>query len=81
MKGVIEGFPDRLRTLRLGMELHQNQLAKALQVTPQYICDLESGRRLPSVKLVNRICEWIGCGPFGVRLWHKAGARAHGWKV
>lgn len=71
-------FGKRLRTMREGMGWEQKRLAQSLEVSPQHVCDLESGRRAPSVNLVDRLCDWIGGGYVE---WHRAGARAHGWKV
>jgi transcriptional regulator with XRE-family HTH domain len=67
--------------LRQGMEWRQCQIAAALDCSAQFICDVEKGRRTPSVAFINRLCTWIGCGPQGRRAWHVAAARAHGWEV
>lgn len=74
-------FVEMLKAMREGPELTQQRFAEQLGYSAQYLCDLERGRRMPSVELVNRICEWRGCGPKGRRDWHVAGARAHGWNV
>ena len=74
-------FIEMLREVRTGMEMSQKDFAEALGFTPQYLCDLEHGRRLGSVEFVNRLCEWMGRGPKGRKEWHLAGARAHGWEV
>ena len=74
-------FPEMLKETRSGMEWTQAMLGKSLGCSTQHICDLERGSRLPSVALVNVICRWIGCGPKGIAVWHRAGAKAHGWKL
>lgn len=66
---------------RSGMEMTQTAFAKALGFTPQYLCDLEHGRRPGSVEFVNRLCDWMGRGQKGRKEWHTAGARSHGWDV
>ena len=76
-----ETFIDMLIEVRHGHDMTQKALAEALGFTPQYLCDLEKGRRLGSVEFVNRLCEWMGRGPTGRREWHVAAARAHGWEV
>jgi transcriptional regulator with XRE-family HTH domain len=59
----------------------QKTIAHGLGCSVQYVSDLVHGRRLPSVAIVNAICEWMGRGPKGRLEWHQAGARAHGWEV
>ena len=74
-------FAEMLTTIRTGHELSQKELAAALGISPQYVHDLEHGRRLPSVKVIERICDHFRRGPQGRSDWHVAGARAHGWDV
>ncbi len=74
-------FTEMLQTVRIGQDLSQADLAKALGFSPQYLSDIENGRRLPSVKFVNRICDRMDRGPKGRLAWHKAGAKTHGWEV
>lgn len=74
-------FREMLLEIRNGHEMTQKDMAKRLGITPQYLCDLEQGRRLGSVEVVERICEAFGRGPKGRREWHVAGARSHGWDV
>jgi DNA-binding XRE family transcriptional regulator len=74
-------FNGLLRSFREAQELTQQAFARRMGVSAQYQCDLESGRRAPSVKYVDRLCEVHGRGPNGRNTWHALGARAHGWKV
>lgn len=74
-------FRQMLIELRVGRDMSQKALAQALGYTPQYLCDLEHGRRLGSVEFVDRLCEYFGRGPKGRREWHVAAARSHGWDV
>ncbi len=74
-------FRQMLREIRDGHELSQKDMAKRIGITPQYLCDLEQGRRLGSVEVVEKICTAFGRGPKGRREWHVAGARSHGWDV
>ena len=73
-------FHELLRSLREAQEMSQQDFARRMEVSPQYQCDLENGRRLPSVKYVERLCKKNGRGPKGANVWHALGARAHGWK-
>ena len=74
-------FVEMLIESRAGMEMTQQELASSLGFSPQYLCDLEKGRRRGSVEFVNRICKWLGRGPVGRKAWHLAAARSHGWEV
>ena|SRR5258708_39432259 len=61
-------FGNSLEAYRLGEEMTQKQFAKKLGITAQSLCDLEKGRRIPSVeraaKIAKRLNEsaesWIG---------------------
>lgn len=72
-------FDEMVRELRSGMEMTQQDFAKMLGISPQYLHDLEKGRRLPSVAVTKKFCK--DRGPNGRLEWHRAGARAHGWEV
>ena len=74
-------FREMLKVAREGREISQKDMAERIGITPQYLCDLEHGRRLGSIDVVNRICDWLDLGPAGRREWHLAGARSHGWEV
>lgn len=74
-------FVQMLREIRTGYELSQKELAERLGFTPQYLCDLEKGRRLGSVEFVNRLCDEFGRSPKGRKEWHTAAARSHGWEI
>lgn len=47
------------RICELRKERHMSQLELALEagVAKTYLCDLEKGRRNPTVKVIMRICE------------------------
>lgn len=74
-------FVEMLLDVRAGLEMSQKDFAEALGFTPQYLNDLEHGRRLGSVEFVNRVCEYLSRGPKGRKEWHLAAARSHGWEV
>jgi len=83
--GVNPMTPPSLQRLMVAarekLGLSQKEFAARLEVSPQYICDLEHGRRLGSVQHVDAICDLIGACPSMRKAWHQAGARAHGWKI
>jgi transcriptional regulator with XRE-family HTH domain len=74
-------FQEMLRSLLLDGVFTQAEMAKAIGVSTAYFNDMLHGRRLPSVAVVNRICDYMGRKTMGRREWHLAGARAHGWEV
>lgn len=77
-------FAYALIELRDVHHMTQQQLADRLGFSPQYICDIESGRRMPSVKIVAKIVEKLGPrigGEAYRRRWNRLGAMAHGWDV
>ncbi len=74
-------YREMLIELRSAVGMTQKELAAALKISNQYLCDMEHGRRMPSVNVVEKICKWAGRGPRGISHWHIAAARAHGWKV
>lgn len=74
-------LPQMLVQLRFVLDMNQKQLAEALGCSPQFICDVEKGKRVPSVAFVDRICDYLNRGPKGRQEWHMAAARAHGWKL
>ncbi|MGE3974353.1 MAG: helix-turn-helix transcriptional regulator [Bdellovibrionales bacterium] len=61
-------FGNSLEAYRLGEELTQKQFAKKLGISPQSLCDLEKGRRIPSLERAAKIAKklnesaesWIG---------------------
>lgn len=72
-------FIDMLKEVR--KRHSQKVIADGIDYSVQYVSDLENGRRLPSVAVVNAICRWMGRGPKGRLEWHLAAARANGWEV
>ena len=53
--------------------------AKALGMSPTYLSDLENGKRMPSINVIEKLCH-CPVGP-STKRWHLMGARAHGWDV
>lgn len=74
---------ERIRHVRESRGVSQKAMAEALGITPQYLCDLEHGRRLGSVEVVERLCDWLALGKRSAlrSAWHRAGAQSHGWKI
>jgi transcriptional regulator with XRE-family HTH domain len=74
-------FVEKLVAVRMEAELSQKDFAELLGFTPQYLCDLEKGRRLGSVEFVNRLCKTLRSTRLQREEWHLAGARSHGWEI
>lgn len=53
-------FGNTLESYRLGEEKTQKDFAKKLGITPQSLCDLEKGRRVPSVERAAKIAKKLG---------------------
>lgn len=56
-------FGRVLKSWRQCEELSQKDLAKKLGVTPSTLADLESGRRIPSLKRAEKIAKKMGAMP------------------
>jgi transcriptional regulator with XRE-family HTH domain len=50
----------RVKSLRKQLGITQRELAKRSEVTENYITQIESGRKVPSLKRLGRIAEGLG---------------------
>ena len=48
---------DALRTLRSYNTLRQNELAKKLEISTSFLCEIESGKKLPNLKLLQKYAK------------------------
>ena len=53
-------FGEALVSYRLGEEISQSEMAKKIGISPQSLCDMENGRRIPSPKRAVKIAQIIG---------------------
>lgn len=68
MEGFNEGYVimqpqvvgTRVKSLRKQLGITQQELAKRIEVTENYITQIESGRKVPSLKRLGRIAEELG---------------------
>ncbi len=74
-----EQFISELIMLRHQHGSTLRSFAKALEYSATHLSDLENGKRTPSIRFIEKLCE-IPVGPSRKR-WHLMGARAHGWNV
>lgn len=58
----------------------QQQWARDMNISEQYLSDLSLGRRLPSVAIADVLTEIAG-NERNPMHWHLLGARAHGWRI
>lgn len=54
---VLKEIGERVRTARLNKGMTQVQLAKALQVSPHFLSNIEQGKQTMSVITLSAICE------------------------
>jgi transcriptional regulator with XRE-family HTH domain len=52
-------FGKALSSYRLNAELNQKEFSKLLGITPQSLCDIEKGRRIPTPSRAARIAKCI----------------------
>ena len=71
-------FAKQLQKERLARNLNQKKFAEQIHYSPQHLCDLEAGRRMPSVVFVDNLCSTF-C--LTATEWHRLGAQAHGWRI
>lgn len=50
-------FGNTLESYRLGEEMSQKDFARKLGIAPQSLCDLEKGRRIPSIERAAKIAK------------------------
>lgn len=48
---------DALKTLRSYNTLKQSELAKKLEISPSFLCEIEVGRKSPNLKLLKKYAE------------------------
>lgn len=59
----------------------QYVVAGRLEISASHLSDLLAGRRTPSVRAANLICDYFDGGPVDRLKWHRAAARTKGWEV
>lgn len=62
-----------IKLVRTASGLKQQELAKRLEVSPNYISLIENGKREPSISFLNRLADTLGV-PVGIFfLWQEMG--------
>ncbi len=52
---------DRIRLLRISQSLNQKQLANQVGITQPFLSDIEKGKRRPSIEVLQKLCDALGC--------------------
>jgi transcriptional regulator with XRE-family HTH domain len=52
---------DRIRLLRTSQSLNQKQLAELVGITQPFLSDIEKGKRNPSIEVLQKLCDALGC--------------------
>ena len=58
MSGGFDG--TKLKKVRLAKGIRQNALAKAVNISKSYLCDLEKGRASPAIGTLMRLASALG---------------------
>ena len=66
----LDGFRARLRARRKEMKMTQTQLGEACGVSAQEISHFETGRRLPELSMLVRICNVLETTPDNLLIDH-----------
>ncbi len=53
-------FGEALQSYRLGEEISLSDMAEKIGISPQSLCDIEKGRRIPTPKRAAKIAQLIG---------------------
>lgn len=53
-------FGNLIKSIRLGEEMTQESFALLLEISKQYLCDIEKGRRCVSPKLAAKYADILG---------------------
>lgn len=53
-------LPNRIRMMRKSCGLTQSQLAKLIGVAQPYINEIERGKKMPSIGVLERLCDSLG---------------------
>lgn len=53
-------LPEKIKAIRESKQLSKNQLAKIAGISQSYVSDLESGKKNPTVEILEKICDALG---------------------
>lgn len=61
---ILDGFSEKLRSLRAEKGMTQRQLADALFITRKTISNWEAGIRMPDIVMLSRLSKVLGVKPY-----------------
>ena len=56
-KAFLSDLGSTIRKRRIARDWSQTRLADSADITQKYLCEIECGKRNPSIDCVRRICE------------------------
>ena len=57
-----ESIGEQIKTRRLALSLTQGDLADRSGVSKAMICDVECGKKNPTIRLLGQLANGLGCG-------------------
>lgn len=58
---VIRTMPNIIKRMRQARNMSQGELAKRLGVCSSYLCEIETGRKFASLKMLCKLSQVFGC--------------------
>jgi len=56
-------FRENIRIIREDLDISQSELARRVNRSPGYVCDIEHGRRKPNLTTLAILAEALGVNP------------------
>ncbi|MFA5676274.1 MAG: helix-turn-helix transcriptional regulator [Christensenellales bacterium] len=57
----MNGLPKKLKLKRKQQGLTQAQLSARVGITQAFLAEIESGRKRPSIEVLEKLCDTLGC--------------------
>ncbi len=57
----MDGLPKKLKQKRKQQGLTQAQLSARIGITQAFLAEIESGRKRPSIEVLEKLCDTLGC--------------------
>lgn len=58
---TVGSLGDTIRTRREALKIGVRDLARRVEVSPSYLCDIEADRRAPALETLDAIASVLGC--------------------
>ena len=63
---------EALRLVRVFHDINQSQLAEKLEISRSYLCEIESGKKIPSIDLLEKYASVFGIPPSSLLLFSES---------